>query len=1009
MSSTLESIFKNQENSNLQEHSLGPITNLLQEAYLLFSQPPTAITNGAICYWLNNDVSLAKVKIFFNLLQPITNNQLLTPIFWPSWQVLSSNQIIQLANNEPALIIATQNHWSDLLPGLEKILEQKLSLEINKTYSLTQIKKRLVEWELVGSPSGAAGSIKLSHPGTFSAHGNIFDLWPENEDYWYRLIFDDDKISTIQKLKPIDQSILEDLKTLILYPPTQTLTAEEPLTNFLPKKCWHIFSTTLLNSNIPILPGQHLFLNPLPTKPATDFKNLPDNLAQFLTNKKFFWLTNSLEQAQTMIKSNHWLAAPIESIKLITESGFTTKDLIITTDPDWHITPPKKLRPNLQLIAELKPNDLVVHTDHGIGIFKELTTRTIDHIQKEYVMVEYADNDTLFVPVEMSDRLEKYWGPANPLIHRLGATSSWQTEKAKAKAQAEQVAAELLHLAAQRELTQSPALFQHPEQNELLQTFGYTDTPDQKTSWQEISQNLTSDKPTDLLLCGDTGFGKTELAIRAAYQAILNKTQVAVLCPTTILAQQHLDTFQRRLGQFGVNIASLSRWSSLKEQRATLTKLHNGELDIIIGTQRLLSRDVRFNNLGLVIIDEEQRFGLKDKEHLKKIKTNAHILSLTATPIPRTLHLSLSGLKQLSVMATAPLGRLPIQTEITFYDEELIKKAIQTEIDRGGQVYFLHNEVATINLFCDHWQKLMPQVSFSVAHGQMKPHELEKAMQAFDLGQTQVLICSSIIENGLDLPNANTLIVDNAVKFGLADLYQLRGRVGRGNRQAFAYFFYQRQKLTGLAAKRLQAILQAAESGSGWSVALRDLEIRGAGEVLGTKQHGALAAIGLGLYSKLLEEVITKIKDGVTLETPINVMIDLPIESLIPEELQPDLIDRLHTYQQLSNSLDLVELDRNWHLFFPEKLSDYPPALQNFYEILQIKILAQRLGISQIQAATTNTDLRLKIIKNEFWTKEQVETIIKTNQNWEFKNNEIKKRTVLPNLLTEIKQLLKIL
>ncbi|MCX6784624.1 MAG: DEAD/DEAH box helicase [Candidatus Komeilibacteria bacterium] len=973
MSSVLADILSQKENSNLTEHSLGPVANLLQEAYLLFSQPPTSTNHGALCYWLNNDVSLAKVKNFFNLLPLITNHSSPTSIFWPSWQKLPAKKIIQLANNEPLFLIATSNHWSEKIPSL-KNPEKKLNLTVGERYSLTLLKKTLVDWDFSPSP-------QLSHPQTFF----------------------------IQQLEPADQTIKQQPETYSLYPSEKSIIDRESLTNILPKQSWQIFSTTLLNTEIPPLPGQHLFFNPLPTKPASSLKTLPTNLAQFLSLKKTFWLTNNLEAARQLAQAKNLQPHFLESTKLITETGLVDNETIITTDADWHLTPPKKIRPNLQLIAELKPDDLVVHTDHGIGVFKKLAHRVIDGVQKEYVVVAYADNDTLFVPVEMSDRLEKYWGPANPTIHRLGATSSWQTEKAKAKAQAEQVAAELLHLAAQRELTQSPALFQHREQEELIKTFPYPDTPDQKTSWQEISQNLISDKPTDLLLCGDTGFGKTELAIRAAYQAILNKTQVAVLCPTTILAQQHLDTFQRRLGQFGVNIASLSRWSSVKEQRQTLSNLHSGQLDIIIGTQRLLSRDVRFNNLGLIIIDEEQRFGLKDKEHLKKIKTNAHILSLTATPIPRTLHLSLSGLKQLSVMATAPLGRLPIQTEITFYDEELIKKAIQTEVDRGGQVYFLHNEVATINLFCDHWHKLMPHISFSVAHGQMKPHELEKAMQAFDLGQTQVLICSSIIENGLDLPNANTLIVDNAIKFGLADLYQLRGRVGRGLRQAFAYFFYQRQKLTGLAAKRLQAILQAAESGSGWSVALRDLEIRGAGEVLGTKQHGALAAIGLGLYSKLLEEVITKIKDGVTLETPINVMIDLPIESLIPEELQPDLIDRLHTYQQLSNSLDLAQLDRNWHLVFPEKLSDYPVALQNFYEILQIKILAQSVGISQIQATTNNTELRLKIIKNEFWTKEQVEAIIKTGVNWEFKNNEIKKRTVLPNLLAEIKQLLKIL
>ncbi|HEY4724107.1 MAG TPA: DEAD/DEAH box helicase, partial [Anaerolineae bacterium] len=474
----------------------------------------------------------------------------------------------------------------------------------------------------------------------------------------------------------------------------------------------------------------------------------------------------------------------------------------------------------------------VVHVDHGIGIFQGLIKLTLDGVEGEYLQVAYAGSDKLYVPIHQADRLSKYIGADDhaPDIHRLG-TADWSQVRSKAKEAALEVARELLELYASRELAPGHAFAPDSVwQSELEASFPYVETEDQLRSLREIKTDMEKPRPMDRLICGDVGYGKTEVALRAAFKAVQDGRQVAILVPTTILAQQHYTTFNARLTAFPVAVEMLSRFRSDREQSEILKRLREGAVDIIIGTHRLLQRDVAFKDLGLLIIDEEQRFGVTHKEQLKKMRTEVDVLTLTATPIPRTLYMSLVGVRDISTIDTPPEERLPVATYIGEYDDHLVRQAILRELDRGGQVFYVHNRVMGIEQIEQRLKQIVPEASVGIGHGQMDEHQLEKSMVDFVQGDVDVLLCTSIIESGLDIPNANTLIVDRSDRFGLAQLYQLRGRVGRGAARAYAYFLY--DKVSGMtedARRRLEAIREASELGMGYSVAMRDLEIRGAG------------------------------------------------------------------------------------------------------------------------------------------------------------------------------------
>lgn len=517
----------------------------------------------------------------------------------------------------------------------------------------------------------------------------------------------------------------------------------------------------------------------------------------------------------------------------------------------------KKVAPSLALAKTLCPGDFVVHLDHGIGIFQGIVTKN----NQPYFYIAYAKKDKLFVPLNLEEKISPYIGFTTPTVHRLSG-SLWTKIKKRAKEETIKFARELLALYAQRQRERGFSF--PPEQwleRELAGNFPFQETPDQKQAIKEVLQDMEKSRPMDRLVCGDVGFGKTEVALRAAFRAVLGKKQVALLAPTTILARQHLDTFKSRLEKFSVKISLLSRLVAKSEQKKIIAQIQNGQVDILIGTHRLIQKDVSFKDPGLLIIDEEQRFGVKQKERLKALRHNVDVLSLSATPIPRTLHLALSGLREISQITTPPQGRLPVKNFLLPFNQKTIKRAVEFELARHGQIYFLHNRVATIDLVVKKLKKFFPQARLARIHGRLKETELIRTIDDFKNKKIDILVATTIIENGLDFPEVNTLIVSDASRLGLAQAYQLRGRIGRANQQAFAYFLYPKKRLGEKAQLRLEALRRAETLGSGYQVALKDLELRGAGNILGREQSGTLNAVGLNLYYQMLSETLEEMKN----------------------------------------------------------------------------------------------------------------------------------------------------
>ncbi|MFA7244423.1 MAG: DEAD/DEAH box helicase [Patescibacteria group bacterium] len=511
--------------------------------------------------------------------------------------------------------------------------------------------------------------------------------------------------------------------------------------------------------------------------------------------------------------------------------------------------------------TKVKPDDYVVHIDHGVGIFRRIGLKKIGEVFKPYIFIAYLNDDYLYVPLREIDRVSPYVGVGRrkPKLNKLGSIT-WQRTKQRIYESALKLAKELLAIYAKRELIKKPAYnIDKIIEKEALKTFPYTETPDQKKALNDIYLDLSSMKPMDRLICGDVGYGKTEVALRAALQAVANGYQVAYLCPTTILTEQHFATFTKRLEHTGVNIAKLSRFLSKEDMENTVKSISSGSTDIAIGTHRLLSSDVRFKSLDLVIIDEEQRFGVKQKEKFKKLSEKLNVLILSATPIPRTLYFSLSGIRDISEINTPPRGRKSIETKIAKFNDSDIVEFADRELKRGGQIYYLHNRVETIIPTREKLQRMLPKAKIQIAHGQMSEEDLANTMAEFAKGDVDILVCSTIIENGLDLPNVNTLIIEEADRFGLSQLYQIRGRIGRSDRQAYSLFTYKKE-LSVNAFKRLQSLAENTELGSGFNIAMSDLEIRGGGNILGREQHGNMEAVGLVLYSKLLKQAVLKIE-----------------------------------------------------------------------------------------------------------------------------------------------------
>jgi transcription-repair coupling factor (superfamily II helicase) len=570
-------------------------------------------------------------------------------------------------------------------------------------------------------------------------------------------------------------------------------------------------------------------------------------------------------------------------------------------------------------------------------------------------MVEYGDNDRLYVPIHQADRLGRYVGAGDrpPRLNRLG-TAGWQTAKERAKKAAEDVARELLDLYAARALVEGHAFGSDTEwQTELEAAFPYYETEDQLRAIADVKADMEKPKPMDRLICGDVGYGKTEVAVRAAFKAVLDGKQVAVLVPTTVLAQQHYATFRNRLAPFPVEVEMLSRFRSRAEQKKILEKLLVGQVDIVIGTHRLLQKDIDFADLGLLIIDEEQRFGVTHKERLKRMRTEVDVLTLTATPIPRTLYLSLTGVRDISTIETPPEERLPVATYVGEYDAQLVRRAILRELERGGQVFYVHNRVQTIEATRRRLARLVPEATFGVGHGQMRESDLEKVMLRFVAGEVDVLVSTSIIESGLDIPNANTLIIERADRFGLAQLYQLRGRVGRGAQRAYAYLFHNRvTRLTAEARQRLETMREATDLGAGYTIAMRDLEIRGAGDILGTRQSGQIAAVGFDMYTRLLARAVQELKARREGHAPPpeplgGIRIDLPIPARLPEDYVPDVKLRLQIYRRMAD-LGSMEQIEGMEQELADRFGPLPADALNLMYQLRLKALARDAGVGTI-------------------------------------------------------------
>ena len=602
------------------------------------------------------------------------------------------------------------------------------------------------------------------------------------------------------------------------------------------------------------------------------------------------------------------------------------------------------------VFADLKIGDYVVHKNYGIGIFIGVNTITADETTKDYIKIKYYGDDILYVPTNQLDSIRKYVGgdEGGLKINKLG-TKEWLKTKAKVKKNLREVAKELIELYAKREKAQGYAFPKDtPWQTQFEDSFPYQETDDQLRCIDEVKKDMEMDKPMDRLLCGDVGYGKTEVAIRAAFKAVMGGKQVAYLAPTTVLAEQQYKEFKDRMNNFGVKVEVLNRFRTPKQQKEIIKRLKLGEVDIIVGTHRILSEDVEFKDLGLLIIDEEHRFGVKAKEKIKQYKTNVDVLTMTATPIPRTLHMSIVGVRDMSVIYEPPYNRKQVQTYVLEYDQEVIKEAITKELERKGQVFYLFNNVEKIMQKANEISLLVPEAKVVYAHGRMTGNEIEDIMEDFIDGKTDILVCTTILESGIDIPNANTIIVENADRMGLAQLYQIRGRVGRSDRQGYAYITYKKDKLLSeVADKRLKAIKEFTEFGSGFKIAMRDLEIRGAGSLLGEVQHGHLEQVGYDTYCNLLDEVVKEIQ-GEKAVQEIDVQIDLDVTSYIPDEYISDSSQKIEIYQDIAlckNEEDIQNIVDE----MIDRFGNMPEQIENLLDIARIKNLCKKIGINKVQ------------------------------------------------------------
>lgn len=878
----------------------------------------------------------------------------------------------------------------------ERVSSSKLVLQKGQTLEIDSLLARLVH-------EGFERVHFIDLPGEFSLRGGILDLFPPSSPLPYRIELLDDVIESIRVFSVETQRSVEEFDhctLLLLNRPLPDEDGGESLLTYLSSDFLiilrdpaliqdagqryyetaesrsRLFSPETIFSRLNSLPHLSLHSEPVlerlggvnfSTSAVTQFTGETENifreLVELVREVELIVVFSRNPFEESRLKEVLEPSGLLESPKFQFRIGFLNHGFIFRELGVAYITHHEifsrlrarrgRARPRAEpipVLHQLRRGDYVVHLNHGIGRFRGLETLERDGRTEEFLVIEFAEKTRLYVPVAQANLVQKYIAPTHlkPPLSKLG-TSVWQRRKKQAEEAVREYAQELLRIQALRQ--QSPGIKHLPDtdwQREFEGSFPYEETEDQLRATEEVKRDLESSHPSDRLLCGDVGYGKTEVCMRAAFKAVLSGYQVAVLVPTTVLAEQHYNTFRERMRAYPVVIEMLSRFRTLSQQKAILESTRLGKIDILIGTHRLLSDDVSFKNLGLLIIDEEHRFGVRAKEKLKKLRHYVDVLTLTATPIPRTLHMSLLGIRDISVLATPPQDRLSVVTEVTTFNLRVIREGILRELQRGGQVFFVHNRIYDIQRVSSLLKKTVPSATYTVVHGQMKPGVLEERMRRFVRGEVDVLISTNIIESGLDIPRANTIFVNNAHLFGLADMHQLRGRVGRYKHRAFAYFLIPPGRdIPPQALRRLRAIEELSELGSGFFIATRDLEIRGAGNIIGTEQHGHILEVGYELYCKLLHDAIRQLNDQPTLDLP-ETEIELPLSSYIPSSYIKDPLQKVELYRRLALAGELSELD-GLYSECTDRFGRPPVEVRNLFLKHRLRVLLQRARVTHLR------------------------------------------------------------
>lgn len=864
-----------------------------------------------------------------------------------------------------------------LVTTLDSIKKKIISPSQFSLFTLTLSQGGKIEYQKITEKLTDAGYERIDiveGVGEFRLRGEILDVWSPNFDRPLRVVFFEDHIEEMRWFDPLTQRSISTVGEAKVIPAKLAdEKSSHTIFDYFPEEGVVLKDNVELSSSA----GRRLvevYLSILPQRSALNFstKSPPSFygkigfFCQEVANwQKEGWQTyvfcnNEGEKSrlEELLREQGEEIFPHFRIGNL-NSGFIFPALKLVVISEKEIFGRYKIRhryPKLKYPArrlsdliELNTGDYVVHERYGIGKYLGLKQIEIESRFTDYIAIEYAKGDKLYVPIEDFNLVEKYVGTEGykPKLYSLDGTA-WRQVTAKVKKSVQRIARGLLEIYAARQKLPGYAfpLDSHYEK-EFADAFIYETTPDQERAIEEVKQDMISQKPMDRIVCGDVGYGKTEVAMRAGLKAVFDSKQVAVLAPTTILVEQHYYTFSERFADYPVVIEMLSRFKSKKEQKEIVEKLKQGLVDIVIGTHRLLQKDIQFFDLGLVVIDEEQRFGVRHKEKLKQLQKTVDVLTLTATPIPRTLSMALGGVRDMSVIDTPPQGRIPIETYLGEYNEEIVEVAIRNEIGRGGQVFYVHNRVETIETVASYLKKMMPDVRMGVVHGKMTASELEEVMVKFINKEYDLLVATTIVEAGLDIPNVNTMIITNGQELGLAQLYQLRGRIGRDKYKAYCYIFYPRRlPLSDIAEKRLQTIAQCTELGSGFKIALRDLELRGAGNILGPEQHGYILEVGFDFYCKLLEEAVNSEK-GIKIERERPVEIDLQADAYIPTDYIPDPAQRINIYRKFASCSDSQSLEKIREEL-EDRYGDIPLSCLTLFELVELRQLAKRLGIEKI-------------------------------------------------------------